>query len=379
MLNVPIIKAAMRGLGLNGAKLADACGVSREAASNWLAGESMPRPSKLSKLAEVLNLSVDSLLEAGTDTVEPVFAYRTKQNRAVSGASRIAAEELARHMRQLLPFLELEAEFEPQQVKDPVLDDAHLRRVAHQVRESVGLAAIEPISVEQLIGLFHKFKAVLVPVLWGLNKEHHENALSVYLPDTKTSFVVFNLGGKVDDFKYWLAHEYGHCLSLHKLRDEDGEKYAERFAQFLVFPEAAEHECLAAIRGTCSSHEAMLVAHGFATRYGVSIVTILKGVDRCAEEAGEAVTGLIDGTFWASWKTGRKRVPSVSLGLFGTDSPKPDVYVAKAESVYASPVFKALARFQREDGGRNPAFIANALKIGIGDAAGLSYALWDYA
>jgi transcriptional regulator with XRE-family HTH domain len=378
MLDLPTIKAAMAKLGLTGTDVAQACGVSKEASSNWLSGESLPRPSKLAKLAHVLKLSVDELISAENELPEPIFAYRTKLNRAVSGASRLAAQELAQHLRQVVPFLERPSVFEPAQVRDPALDDEHIAQVAQSVRTSVRLNDREPIGFKEIHELFDGFGAVLVPVLWGLNKENHENALSVYLPESKTSFVVFNLGCKSDDFKYWLAHEYGHCLSLHKLQDSDGEKYAERFAQCLVFPAAAAAECLQAVRRASGQTAALRIASEHAHKYGVSVVTVVRQMDRWAKDHGQLVSGLETPAFWAAWKSGRSSVPSVALGLFGTDEPTPEQYIAKSEATYRTPIFKALAQFQREEGGRNPAFIAHALKVGLGDAVGLSYALWQH-
>jgi transcriptional regulator with XRE-family HTH domain len=40
MLNVQFIKKTMRGLGLTGKDVGDVCGVTKEAVSNWLEGES---------------------------------------------------------------------------------------------------------------------------------------------------------------------------------------------------------------------------------------------------------------------------------------------------------------------------------------------------
>lgn len=40
MLNVQFIKKTMRGLGLTGEDVWDVCGVTKEAGSNWLKGES---------------------------------------------------------------------------------------------------------------------------------------------------------------------------------------------------------------------------------------------------------------------------------------------------------------------------------------------------
>jgi len=373
MLNITAIETAMRTLGLNGTTLAEACHVSKEATSNWLNGESIPRPSKLAKLAEVLQLPVDGLLKI-YEAPSPVFAYRTKLNKPVTGAARDAAEELARHLQQLLPYVDDKSEFEPPLMREPSLDEDRIRNAANAVRLSLRLGNTDVLSNEDLESLFHTFGAIMVPVLWGLNKEKHENALTVYLPESKTSWVVFNLGCKQDDYKYWLAHEYGHCLTLHGLSEEDGETFAEKFAQHLVFPDEVAYECLAAIRNEPNRSAQV---NEYAGKYGISPVTVMRAVDRLSEQLYGAVTGLETPGFYIKWNANRKNVPSMAQCLFETDTPTQADYVAKSQVAYKTPVFKAIQAFQEGEGGRNPAFVANALNIGLGDALSLSHVLWE--
>jgi transcriptional regulator with XRE-family HTH domain len=372
MLNITAIESAMRKLGLNGTTLAEACHVSKEATSNWLSGESIPRPSKLAKLAEVLELQVDGLLKIFVAPA-PVFAYRTKRNTAVTGPAREAAEEQARHLQQLLPYVDDQSEFEPPLMREPSLDDDRIRNAANAVRASLELSRTDVLSNAKLETVFHTFGAVMVPVLWGLNKEKHENALTVYLPESKTSWVIFNLGCKQDDYKYWLAHEYGHCLTLHSMSDEDGETFAEKFAQHLVFPDEVAHECLEAIRANGNSPSGV---KSYATKYDISTVTVIKAVDRLSLQLYGEVTGLSKKIF-SAWSATRKYVPSMAKVHFGTDTPKHPDYVAIAEKAYKTPVFSAIQAFQEADGGRNPAFIASVLNVGLGDALSLSYVLWE--
>lgn len=373
MLNITAIEGAMRKLGLTGAALAEACQVSKEATSNWLKGESIPRPSKLTKLSEVLGIPVDSLLNV-VQPPAPVFAYRTKLNKPVTGQLRDAAEEQARHLEQLLSFVEDRSNFEPPLLRDPSLDADLIRHAATRARFSLGLSNKEVLSNENLERLFYIFGAILVPVIWGLNKERHENALTVYLPESKTSWVVFNLGCRKDDYKYWLAHEYGHCLTMHALSEEDGEIFAEKFAQQLVFPDEVAHECLEKVRagggGDISIKE-------YAETYGVSVITVLKAVDRLSEQLYGKKTGMDIPSFYMAWIRGRAKIPTMSQLVLGNDTPSQEVYVAKAQEAYNTPIFTAIRRFQEVDGGRNPAFIASVLNIGIGDALSLSHVLWD--
>lgn len=374
MLNITAIESAMRARGLNGSSLAEACGVSKEATSNWLSGESMPRPSKLAKIAEVLSLPVDSLI-ALTETTSPKFAYRTRLNKPVTGEKRDAAEEQANHLEQLLPFVECPPEFEPPLMRNPSLDDERIRNAANTVRESIGLTHRDVLENSHLETLFHNFGAFLVPVLWGLNKEKHENALTVYLPESKASWVVFNLGCKKDDYKYWLAHEYGHCLTLHSLSEEDGEVFAEKFAQHLVFPDEVAHICLEKIRASISEREAII--REFADTYGISVITVLRAVERLSIQLFGETIGIEQRKYFASWNATRKLVPSMVEEIFGNPSPDHKSFVDKTEAHFKTPVFKAIQNFQESEGGRNPAFISSALNLGLGDAISLSHVLWE--
>jgi hypothetical protein len=94
----------------------------------------------------------------------------------------------------LTPYVDDRSEFEPSLMRDPSLDDSRIRNAANAVRTSLRLSSLDVLSASDLEGLFHTFGAFMVPVMWGLNKEKHENALTVYLPESKSSWVVFNLG-----------------------------------------------------------------------------------------------------------------------------------------------------------------------------------------
>lgn len=373
MLNITAIEGAMRKLGMSGAALAEACKVSKEATSNWLKGESIPRPSKLTKLAEVLSIPVEILLNIAQPPA-PVFAYRTKLNKPVTGSLRDAAEEQARHLEQLLPFVDERPDFEPPLLREPSLDADRIRHAVTRARVSLGLSNKDVLGNESLERLFHIFGAIFVPVIWGLNKERHENALTVYLPESKTSWVVFNLGCRSDDYKYWLAHEYGHCLTMHALSEEDGEVFAEKFAQQLVFPDEVAHECLEKVR---HGLDGLTTIKEYAEKYGVSVITVIRAVDRLSEQLHGKKTGMETPGFYVAWTKNRINIPTMTSLVFGTDTPSQASYVTRSEEVYKTPVFKAIRSFQEAEGGRNPAFIASVLNLGIGDALSLSHVLWD--
>ncbi len=372
MLNISQIKSTMRSLGLSQAELALQCSVSKEAVSNWLSGESIPRPNKLKALSEVLRIKIEELLGGEGSLPEPIVAYRTRKNLPVTGPAQEAASDLARHLRELVPFVRREALFAPPILEMPSLDDHYIREAAQQIRSRVGLSSKAPLSREQLFNLHHDFGSLLVPVLWGTNKAGHENALSVYLPDSKISWVIFSLNAHNDDFNYWLAHELGHCYTLHALQGDAGEEFAERFAQELLFPYEVAVDAYAGITSGKSPKEQ---ANWYAGTYGTSIVTVIRQADRVAKSLGENPTGIESPKFWAEWKANRKFVPSIVDVLFGSDKLSAEEYIIKSEVEFKTPVFRALAQWQVMEGGRSPAFISSALNIDLGQAVELSHAL----
>lgn len=375
MLNTKVIKTAMRNLGLTGQDLAEKCDVSKEAVSNWLSGESIPRPSKLTLLASSLNLEIDDLLQAEEEQdPEPVIAYRMRNNRPVSGVAKEAGDEVGLHLRQLLPFTGGSTLFTPRHLESPTLDADYIAKAASATRESLGLSPLEAVTHTHLISLFHTFGAILVPVFWGGNKDGHENAMSVYLPESKASFVLFNLGCRLDDFSYWLAHEFGHCLTLHTLRGDAGEEFAERFAQQLLFPDALAVHALKEIR---ASENPVAAAHQIAGTYSVSVVAVVKAVDRVAVAAGQTPTNIATGPFYGKWKRDGLTALTAAQELFGTQTPSPTEYIIKSEEVFRTPIFRAMAKLQHAEGGRNPSFIASAFNLSMGNALPMSYALWD--
>lgn len=163
-------------------------------------------------------------------------------------------------------------------------------------------------SRESLLPRF-QIGVILVPVFWGGDREGPENAMSVYLPDSRTTWVLLNLGCRIDDFSYWLAHELGHALTLHALQGDDGETFAVRFVQQLLFPESAATKALKAIRG---AGDRMAAGNWFAGSFDVSIVAVVKAVDRVAKQRGEAPTGLDTEPFCGRWKRNRKSFPTAA-------------------------------------------------------------------
>jgi hypothetical protein len=106
---------------------------------------------------------------------------------------------------------------------------------------------------------------------------------------------------------------------------------------------------------------------------------VVKAMDRVAVAAGQAATGIATGPFYGKWKRDGLTALTAAQELFGTQTPAPAEYIIKSEQLFRTPIFRAMAKLQHAEGGRNPAFIASAFNLSIGNALPMSYALWDLA
>ena len=62
-LNLPRLSDALLRAGMNQSALAARLKVSREAVSNWMRGESLPQPDKLVRIAKLVGLTFDELVQ----------------------------------------------------------------------------------------------------------------------------------------------------------------------------------------------------------------------------------------------------------------------------------------------------------------------------
>jgi len=354
--------------------LADRCQVSREAVSNWLSGESRPRPLKLKAIAEALGIEVKNLLKPDISNA-PVVAYRTKKKELATDASMAAAVELGVQLRQLVRYAH-KSHFSPARLDSPRADYDYVYEVTQSIRHNLGLSKNEPISRDQILNLHHQFHSILVPVRWTGDRTGHENALSVYLPDSKSSWVVFNLNARNDDFNYWLAHELAHCYSLHVLTGDAGEDFAELFAQELLFPTDAAN---AAVEEIYSHPEPLVRARYLAEAYNISVVTVIKQTERAALAMGINLVSLQTEEFWKEWNATRALVPTVARALFGSDVIGVDQYVETSEAIFKTPIFNAIAQWQEDECGRSPAFISSVLNVDLEEAVELSHLVMQRA
>ena len=234
--------------GLNQSSVAKQLGLSRAAVSKWFTGSAFPRPAELLKLGKLLELGFKDLVQAGETAPGTAggFPQTRREPRRPTGTPD-QAREMGRLLEALVPHLGYD-EFEtPPRLKKPVLEHGYIQELVRKVRLELSLDPVKPIDFKDLIGRFNQLQAVLVPVMWG-RKSGHANALHIYLPVSQTTWVLLNLDSELYDFKFWMAHELGHVLSVGLLEEgniDAAEDFADAFAGALLFPEAAAKRWLA--------------------------------------------------------------------------------------------------------------------------------------
>ncbi|HOS15238.1 MAG TPA: helix-turn-helix transcriptional regulator, partial [Smithella sp.] len=200
-LNIKNIEQKVQELGLNQTTLAREMQVSKEAVSKWLRNEKYPRPDKLIRLARLLNLSFSELVCKTPTANEPVIAFRKKGAHKITSDYIEQAKDMGTTLKELVHYLPFDDLSQPAVLKSPLVDYEYIQKVAKRVRKRIGVREGEEIRFDHLIGFFNELQAVIIPVLWG-NKENHENALHIYLPESMTTWIYLNLDCRIHDFKF---------------------------------------------------------------------------------------------------------------------------------------------------------------------------------
>jgi transcriptional regulator with XRE-family HTH domain len=365
-LNIKNIERRVQDLGLSQTALAKKMQVSKEAVSKWFRNEKYPRPDKLLKLARLLNLSFGELVCKVSTKNEPVIAFRKKGAHKIKPDYIDQAKDMGMILTELVPYLPFDDLSQPAILKSPSIDYDYVRKVAKRVRETIGVHELEEIRFDNLISFFNELQAVIIPVLWG-NKENHENALHIYLPESMTTWIYLNLDCRIHDFKFWMAHELGH-IHAPTLQGEEGEDFAEAFAGALLFPHdlaKREYETIQDIDDVWSQ-----INHikSIADKLVVSPLTVYYQINKYAEHSGKPKIDLeTNKAIFQATSNFNKQFKSVNEGLFGTKSPSPSRYIASAKELFGSPFFDILKKYVVEHH-KSASFIQSLLNIPLLDA-----------
>jgi len=365
-LNVKNIHQRVQERGLNQTALAKEMQVSKEAVSKWLRNEKFPRPDKLLKLARFLNLSFAELVSKIPTGNEPVIAFRKKGTHKITPDYINHAKDMGRILTELVPYLPFDELSQPAVLKAPSSDYTYIHKVTKRIREEIAVQEADEIRFDSLINFFNDLQAVIIPVLWG-NKEQHENALHIYLPESMTTWIYLNLDCRIHDFKFWMAHELGH-IHAPKLQGEEGEDFAEAFAGDLLIPQelaSCEYDELQKLTNIWSQIDHIKL---LAERLVVSPLTVYYEVNNYALRSGKPKIDLdANKEIYQATTNFNKQFKPFNECLFGTKYLSPSRYIVSAKEQFGSPFFDILKTYLVEHH-KSASFVQSILNIPLLDA-----------
>jgi transcriptional regulator with XRE-family HTH domain len=365
-LNIEKLNQRAEELGLNQAGIAKKLEVTREAVSQWFKNEKFPRPDKLLKLARLLDLTFSELVNKVPTVNEPVVAFRKKAGRKISADYLDQAKDMGQILATLAPKLPFDDLSQPPFLKFPSTDYAYVQKAAKRVRTEIGVPEGEEVPFQKLIRYFNDLHAVIIPVLWG-NKENHENALHIYLPESMSTWIYLNLDCQVHDFKYWMSHELGHVYAP-QLKNDDGEDFAEAFAAALLVPEELTSREYGALSRLTNIGAHINHIKRVAEQLVVSPLTVYYEINKYATHHGKTRIDLESGKeIHKATSNFNKQFKPVSECLFGTKNPSPTRYMASAKEQFGSPFFDILKEYIKENH-KTASFIQSILNIPLLDA-----------
>ena len=365
------VNQAIDAAGFTQTAIAEALDVSKEAVSQWLNEKSFPRPNKLLRFGKLLNLGFDELVVIN-DPYLPKVAFRKTGGAKTKDHHIKKAQEMGRFLRHLAPFLPFDTLEMPPVLKSPRCDYDYLGKVTAKVRRDINLNMTETVDFIHLIRRFTELQATIVPVLWG-NKRRHENAVHIFLPDSQTTWVYLNLDTNIHDFKFWMAHELGHCLSP-SLSADDAEDFADAFAGALLFPHELAEKAYTNIDNQSSGAAKIAHVTAIAAERVISPYTIIGQVNKFALYSGEPEIEL-GGTFGAAVTNFNKNYQNLSQALFGNVSElQARDYVAKVERIFETPFFDLLRQYLKQNN-KGPGIVHAVMDMPVPDAWGIHAAL----
>jgi transcriptional regulator with XRE-family HTH domain len=345
-LNIQNTTKAMEAAGLTQTAVAKHLSVSKEAVSQWLSEKSFPRPNKLLQFAKILKLTFAQLV-INEEPNAPVIAFRKKAGTKTKDHHVEKAQATGRFLRHLVPYLPFETLEMPPVLKSPNCDYEYLRQVTSKVRKDISLDETETVDFEHLIRRFSELQAVVVPVLWG-TKQVHENAIHIYLPDSQTTWVYLNLDTNIHDFKFWMAHELGHCLSP-SLSGDEAEDFADDFAGALLFPKELAENAHREILSQATSAAKINKVLDIADNQCISPYTVLRQVNKFAKYA-QLTELVLSNSFHGTVTNFNKKFNNLSTALLG-DISELDAreFINEAEKAFETPFFELLRKYLKEN------------------------------
>lgn len=360
-LNINAVRATLTEKGLTQKDLAKSVGVAPQAITNWMKEKDFPRPAALLKLATTLQLTFKELVQT-SDEDSPVVAFRKKAGAKTTDKHIAKADSIGKLLKPLVPYLR-ELKALRTLITSPSTEYNKIQAAASQTRERLGIGELAVLEYEHLIGEFKDSGAILVPVLWG-KLGNHENALHIRLPKEDVTFIFLNLETRLEDFKFWMAHELAHVYTPSLCGTIKGEDYADALAGALLFPKQCAENAYQEISQTRSSSEATILQR-YAAGHHISLNTVYQQINSYAKsktlpplKTEEKTIHALRNTFCG---------PLVSEVLFDPVPPEPKLYISACEHTFQSDFFNALKRMIN-DNGTGASYVQQVLDASMQDA-----------
>ncbi len=368
-LNQASIEARCAELGLTQTSIAGKLGLTRAAVSKWFTGKSLPRPPELLKLGRLLGLRHNELVETTMSVQEPLVAFRKRAGCKTTEAHVARAKDMGQLLRPLVGYLDFDPFLGPPALKSPKTDYRYLQNLVAKFRRDMNLPSDAPLEFDHLIDCFHNYQAVIVPVLWG-KKSKHENALHIHLRDSKTTWIYLNLDVEIHDFKFWMAHELGHVMTINLLEAnlyDDAEDFADAFAGALLFPEDAAKAGFLYYRRLRSDDSRIRHILTEAKKFMISPLSIYLELKSYAKAHQLPFVEIDDKHLHSEITKFNKKLPTLSEFLFDDEHPTADQFIRVAQEQFGTDFFKAFGQYIRERE-PSPSTLSGILSIGPMDA-----------
>lgn len=359
------IKKALQARGWTQKDLARELDVTAQAVTNWLQGTDFPRPNKLLKLATTLKLGFADLVVSSSQG-QPVIAFRKKGAAKTTDAHILMAIAMGSLLRPLVPLLPKSPSLRVQ-ISQPTTQYDMLQATALEVRKRLGLDGQAVLSYGHLIEQFVTNGAVIVPVLWG-EKQNHKNALHILLPQEQATFIFLNLDTRLEDFKFWMAHELAHVYTPDLAGSEEGEDFADALAGALLFPKSIAEVAYPHVVRQSSIQGEIRELQRHAKAHSISLFSVFCEIKRYAKAHGLPTLRCKEADIHAVRNSQRGKL--ISEVLFDPTPPEPAAYIAAAQKVFRSVFFIAVQKMiKSQDTG--PGYLQQIMDISMSDAATL--------
>jgi transcriptional regulator with XRE-family HTH domain len=349
-LNTPIVQKAAVTKGLSQATIAAALDVTRAAVSKWFTGKSFPRPAELLKLGRLLGLKHADLVASTNLANEPLVAFRKRGSCLTTDAHIENAKDMGRFLKPLVSYLDVDPFIGPPSLKNPSCEYRYVQELAARIRRELDIAEKASFEFTDLIGLFDQYQSVIIPTLWG-KKTRHENAIHIHLPESQTTWIYLNLDVEIHDFKFWMAHELGHVLTIDLLREnriEEAEKFSEAFGGALLFPELLAKAAFTEYKRSRGEQGKLKVLLEWARKHTISPNSVYKEIEKYADVTGENFSRIENSVFHAAIANFHKEFPTLSERLFDGKKPTADHFMRVTQSAFGTKAYSALSQYVRE-------------------------------